>query len=767
MEQAVQAHREGKLAQAASLYRAVLDGQPDHARALGLLGLIEHDSGRSEIGVELLRKSIKVDPTIAAMQVNLGTVLAESGLHEEALEHFQVAIQLTPNDLSAIENTILLLRKLNRLAEATSHIERAAELQPDSALAQFRLAVSCLEREDFSRGYDLLHKGPLSNASLPGLNLHKAAATLAIGKAKAALDYAQRAVAESPQSGEVLVVFARCVAAMGRGEEAVSHFRRAISLGASAAEVKAEAIVSLSSAGRLDLAEMMLNELNQERPLLAQELNLNVHLATKHWDLGDDSVARRILQPVTGLSRSAHEHVAMSLMIPQILDSEASIGDIRKSYESNLDRLLEQPPELTLPRDLVGTSNFYLAFHGQDNKALLSKFCALCRAMDPSLNYVAPHCGPGPRMAGPIRIGFMTRFVMNHSVTTCFSKIVEAASAEGDFDVFLISNSSLEDEHARQNYGKVKGTKVQLRDGDVAESRQILGNLGLDILVYMDIGMDHDTYCLALCRLAPIQVVLGGHPDTTGISTIDFHISSELAEIPEADHHYSETLVRLPIGAFYFERPTLPKTHFGYQKNRVQLGLPAKGRVYICPSTLQKLHPEFDFAIDQLLARDPDGHVILFQSPIMPAWNRIISKRLDRSIDSTRRNRVHFLPWIREQTDFANTLVCADVILDPFYFGLGSTSIFTVHAGIPTVSMPTTFLRGRTGYFFSKLLNIPDSLAANPTEYVEKAITIAQNKDFREHLSRKIIANSDVLYENMQGVDDFLNWLRGLSVSKL
>ena len=59
--------------------------------------------------------------------------------------------------------------------------------------------------------------------------------------------------------------------------------------------------------------------------------------------------------------------------------------------------------------------------------------------------------------------------------------------------------------------------------------------------------MDIRTYFLAFSRLARVQCVTWGHPDTTGIPNMDYFISSNLIEPKEADEHYSEKLQRLNV----------------------------------------------------------------------------------------------------------------------------------------------------------------------------------------------------------------------------
>src|SRR4029078_13318090 len=78
----------------------------------------------------------------------------------------------------------------------------------------------------------------------------------------------------------------------------------------------------------------------------------------------------------------------------------------------------------------------------------------------------------------------------------------------------------------------------------------------LDILHYPDLGMSPFTFTLAHSRLAPVQTVTWGHPDTTGLPTIDYFISCREGETEEADSHYTEKLVRLSRLNVCLERPT-------------------------------------------------------------------------------------------------------------------------------------------------------------------------------------------------------------------
>jgi hypothetical protein len=63
--------------------------------------------------------------------------------------------------------------------------------------------------------------------------------------------------------------------------------------------------------------------------------------------------------------------------------------------------------------------------------------------------------------------------------------------------------------------------------------------------------MDPLTYYLAYSRLVPLQCVLGGHPDATGLRNIDAYISCGMQEPLDAAAHSRAQLVRLPGAPTY------------------------------------------------------------------------------------------------------------------------------------------------------------------------------------------------------------------------
>ncbi|MBL8517731.1 MAG: tetratricopeptide repeat protein [Betaproteobacteria bacterium] len=762
VERATSLHRNGDLAGAERLYRQVLQTFPTHAAALGLLGLIEHDNGRTDDGIGLLRRSIEVDPENASMRLNLGTVYAESGRMEDAIDQFRNAVRITPTNTSAIENLIMALRDLGRVEESLPLLEQQVALDPSNAMTRYRLAASLVEAGHFERALNEFDHAALKSARLPGVNYQRGIAHLRLLQYEQAQLHLEAAVKENARHFEAYFLLGTVLLERNKSKEALAALELAQSLNPNSVEtlcLKASAQIQLKS---YSIAEETLKQAILLSPANSSALDMFVSLALATWDLGDEPQARKYLSIHLRNKPDPSLQAAHDLMLPQIMGTREEMLNSRARFERNLDALLESTPRLTLPHMLIGTSNFYLAYHGLSDKTVLQKYAQFCLAACPPLRFTAPHCESGKSRSGRKRIGFLSKFIMNHSVSMCFSRVIEAMSATGEFEVHLISQHPFDDESVNQNYPNFQGRKIQLPSEGFIAARDMIAALELDILVYLDIGMDLDSYCLALARLASVQCVLGGHPDTTGIPNMDYFISSALTEVDEADAHYSETLLRLPISTFYFHRPQLPYTAYGHRKGRSEFGLPTQGRIYLCPSVLQKLHPDFDLALARILELDPNGHVILFRDPRFSAWNEATMSRLDKTVHRELRNRILMAPWVHAPLDFANVNALADVILDPFHFGLGSTAITTFTVGVPTVTKPSDFLRGRVGLFFSRLMDLPECVATDTEDFAQRAVAIATNRDLREDLGRRILRNNSVLYNNSKPIQDLADALRKL-----
>ncbi len=97
---------------------------------------------------------------------------------------------------------------------------------------------------------------------------------------------------------------------------------------------------------------------------------------------------------------------------------------------------------------------------------------------------------------------------------------------------------------------------------DAIEAREF------DVLLYPEIGMDATCTKLASLRLAPVQIAAWGHPETTGLPTIDYFLSAELFEPEGSARYYRERLVKLPNLGCYCEPLTPVSGRSGLERAR-------------------------------------------------------------------------------------------------------------------------------------------------------------------------------------------------------
>ena len=104
LDMAVQFHRQGWLEPAEEFYRAVLKLEPGEPNALHYLGVLLHQTGKSEAGVELLRayhRASELAPENPSVLNNLGVVLKALDRPEEAEVVLRKAIVIAPKHAEA------------------------------------------------------------------------------------------------------------------------------------------------------------------------------------------------------------------------------------------------------------------------------------------------------------------------------------------------------------------------------------------------------------------------------------------------------------------------------------------------------------------------------------------------------------------------------------------------------------------------------------------------------------------------------------------
>jgi predicted O-linked N-acetylglucosamine transferase (SPINDLY family) len=130
LQQASALHQQGRLSDAERLYRDVLAQAPEQADALHFLGILEAQRGRYKPAIELIGRSIALNPGNVAAFYNRGNTFRALNRFEEALESYDQALVINPYDASALTNRGAVLDVLKRPNDALASYERALAIDP-------------------------------------------------------------------------------------------------------------------------------------------------------------------------------------------------------------------------------------------------------------------------------------------------------------------------------------------------------------------------------------------------------------------------------------------------------------------------------------------------------------------------------------------------------------------------------------------------------------------------------------------------------------
>lgn len=133
-------HRAGSLDQAASMYRLILAGQPDHPGALHYLGVVEYQRGDYAEAVDLIGRAVACQPDDASCYCNLAEAQRGLGRLDEAEACCRRALALRPKYPEALLNLAVVLFRRRRFDEAEAACRTALQLREDFAAAALTLA---------------------------------------------------------------------------------------------------------------------------------------------------------------------------------------------------------------------------------------------------------------------------------------------------------------------------------------------------------------------------------------------------------------------------------------------------------------------------------------------------------------------------------------------------------------------------------------------------------------------------------------------------
>ncbi len=689
---------------------ALLDEDAPRVPVLMMLGALQVDRGAPLQAVATFNRVIAIEPRNFDAMLQLAVAQFRSGVPLAARATLESLIAQKPGDAIAVFHLGLLCEQASEFNVAERHYRAALTLRPDYPDAKIHLGLLLVRHSRSADALPLLLHGWNTARPRGDLAAAIARAQLDVGAFAEAVEYARTATSLMPVSASAWLMLGT---ALRRTDDAMA---------AQQALVQA---IALAPDNPIALAELGCNELS------LGEYASGVKRLERARQVAPDFSLLRWLD---------------ALALPLLPDDSHVVERGLVRFGSAIDALIADLDDTSSPvaRDaasgLASAQPFLLHYLQADTTALTLRYGDLVeRAM---------RCVVGDGLAAPVdwralahggrvRVGIVSCELRMHTVTRYFSEWLLRLDSNA-FELHAWHLGEVVDEMSQRIADHVHVFHHEPRNSPL-DLAIAIRDAQLDVLVYLDIGMDSRPQMLAARRLAPVQCVAYGHPVTSGLRNADWFLSGTAIEPANAEQHYREQLERLPGLGVVPTRPPVPASGEWLKRH-------ADRPLLLCLQSLFKLTPEFDQAIARI-ARETNAEIVFFEFPIHCV--KRFRERLSRAFESEGLDLDCHMRMLarRDYAGFLGGIAAADLVLDSIGFSGGATSLDALSVGTPVVTLEGEFMRGRQTSGMLRMLGAEELIATDFDSYVEIAVALCRDRERQNELRCRITANLDRLFE--------------------
>ena len=452
-----------------------------------------------------------------------------------------------------------------------------------------------------------------------------------------------------------------------------------------------------------------------------------------------------------------------------VYDNEDDIDTRRKAYESKLQAICSDYEAGRLRTKMTEAvaryRPFYLAYQDRNDRDLQALYGPLASRVL-GADFRRGSLPAPPEAAEPVRVGFVSSHFYSHSNWKIPLKGWMSQLDRNRFKIFgyhVGRRRDQETEVAAKFCFRFVHRALPLE----AWREEILADAP-HILIYPGLLMDELCLQLAAQRLAPVQCNSWGHPETSGVPTLDYFLSSDMMEPADAAEHYTERLLRLPNLSIYYE----PAATSSARITRSELGMRSDAVVFWSGQSLYKYLPQHDFVFAKIAKFIGNCQFVFIKHPNERPIADLFGRRLDSAFSElglTASDHCLFIESLSFDR-FVAAIGNCDIFLDSIgWSGCNSTLESLVH-NLPVVTLRGALMRGRHSSAILNRIGVTETVAASVDEYVAIAVRLATNSEERRRISLEIDQNKHVIYRDRDCIarlEDFIeDAARGRIVEK-
>lgn len=167
------------------------------------------------------------------------------------------------------------------------------------------------------------------------------------------------------------------------------------------------------------------------------------------------------------------------------------------------------------------------------------------------------------------------------------------------------------------------------------------------------------------------------------------------------------------------------------------------------------LHPDFDYAVGQILRQDPHARIFLLGGSTRNRWRDQLAARIYANAGSeVATGRIFFL----NDVDAKQELLLAggaDAVMASVHLTRPRATLQALTAGVPVVTLPGELWSTRIAYGLYQQMGMNDLIATSLDEYVALLLKLAQDVEFRKEMCAKIREKRGRLHADPQAVDEW------------
>ncbi len=237
-------------------------------------------------------------------------------------------------------------------------------------------------------------------------------------------------------------------------------------------------------------------------------------------------------------------------------------------------------------------------------------------------------------------------------------------------------------------------------------------------------------------RSAPVTATWLGYPATTGLSTIDWRITDEIADPPGAERFYSEKLMLMPNG-FLCYAPSAAD-------NQAATATPRRsGITFGSFNNPMKISPATVRAWAAILMALPQARLLL-KAGLLNDAGLCQSIRERFAAEGIGPERIELRGFVADPAAHLCSYAEIDVALDPFPYNGTTTTCEALWMGVPVVTLIGDRHAGRVGLDLLSRVGLAELAADGIDAYIATAIGLARDQDRLQRLHGELRARMRV-----------------------